>query len=304
MKDNRYALVIMDSSGRSTRRVALSYRRAQALLGGCTLALLVLIGMVVHGTLRVDDAREAEKLARTNEELRGALAEAQARLPDSRAQAFRTMLSSLQVRSKSVLGVDSVLLGIGPVEEGDLDSSEDATGESSVSSIRSTVDLDLHLDALDIHATSVRHTLGGIDEYFRDAERLLQNTPSLRPAQTPWFTSRYGKRKDPISAQWVMHKGVDIGGYIGMKVVSPADGVVIWTGRRGGYGLTVVLDHGYGLQTHFAHLNKYHVKRGDRVRRGDVIAEMGNTGKSTGPHLHYEVRRDGRPMNPVNFILD
>ena len=89
-----------------------------------------------------------------------------------------------------------------------------------------------------------------------------------------------------------------------MLVFAPADGKVIWTGVRGGYGQVVVLDHGWGLQTHFAHLSKYLVERGDQVKRGEPIAEMGNTGRSTGPHLHYEVRQDGFPTDPRNFILD
>ena len=101
-----------------------------------------------------------------------------------------------------------------------------------------------------------------------------------------------------------MHKGVDLAGYTGMPISSPADGIIIWTGRRGGYGLTIVIDHGYGLQSHYAHLNRYLVKVGQRLRRGDIIAEMGSTGKSTGPHLHYEVRRNGEPVNPVHYILD
>ena len=102
----------------------------------------------------------------------------------------------------------------------------------------------------------------------------------------------------------VMHKGVDFAGYTGMPVVAPADGVVIWTGTRGGYGRTVVIDHGNGIQTHFAHLNRYDVRRGDHVARGEVVAEMGSTGKSTGPHLHYEVRRYGEPVDPLSFILN
>jgi murein DD-endopeptidase MepM/ murein hydrolase activator NlpD len=89
-----------------------------------------------------------------------------------------------------------------------------------------------------------------------------------------------------------------------MEILAPADGMVIWLGGRGGYGKTVVLDHGYGVQSHFAHLNSYRVQLGQRVHRGEVIAEMGSTGISTGPHLHYEVRRHGRPLDPRNFILD
>ena len=101
-----------------------------------------------------------------------------------------------------------------------------------------------------------------------------------------------------------MHKGLDLGGQTGMEIACPADGVVIFTGHRGGYGVTVVVHHGFGLQTHYAHLSRYMVRVGQRVQRGEVIALMGSTGKSTGPHLHYEVRRNGEPLDPEKFILD
>ena len=107
-----------------------------------------------------------------------------------------------------------------------------------------------------------------------------------------------------MTGQRLMHKGLDLAGRTGDPINAPADGVVIYAGWRGGYGQTVVIDHGFGIQTHFAHLNAYDVRVGDSVKRGDLIAEMGSTGKSTGPHLHYEVRRMGQPLDPVAFIMD
>jgi murein DD-endopeptidase MepM/ murein hydrolase activator NlpD len=117
-------------------------------------------------------------------------------------------------------------------------------------------------------------------------------------------TSSFGRRRDPIFKTWLMHKGLDLGGHTGMDITAPADGIVIYTGWRGGYGKTVVVDHGFGLQTHYAHLSDYRVQVGQRVRRGEVLALMGSTGKSTGPHLHYEVRSNGQPLDPIRFILD
>jgi murein DD-endopeptidase MepM/ murein hydrolase activator NlpD len=133
---------------------------------------------------------------------------------------------------------------------------------------------------------------------------MLSNTPSLRPARSPWLTSGFGRRNDPVHGGLAIHKGIDIGGQNGTEVFAPADGVVIFVGKRGGYGNVVVVDHGYGLQTHYAHLSKFRCHVGDHLRRGDTIAGMGSTGKSTGPHLHYEVRRYGRPLDPTRFILD
>jgi murein DD-endopeptidase MepM/ murein hydrolase activator NlpD len=141
-------------------------------------------------------------------------------------------------------------------------------------------------------------------EYLHDGQEILAHTPSIRPTLSSWITSRFGRRRDPLSHAIMMHKGIDLGNALGAPVVAPANGTVIWTGRRGGYGETVVLDHGFGLQTHFAHLSRILVKKGEKVLRGVRIAKVGSTGKSTGPHLHYEVRRMGQPLDPLLFMLN
>jgi len=101
-------------------------------------------------------------------------------------------------------------------------------------------------------------------EYFHDAAQMLSNTPSIRPVAHSYLTSSFGKRSDPVNHSWAVHKGVDLGGAVGTPIVAPADGVVIFTGIRGGYGLTVVIDHGYGIQTHYGHLSSLKVKGGGR----------------------------------------
>ena len=107
-----------------------------------------------------------------------------------------------------------------------------------------------------------------------------------------------------FTAERVMHKGLDVATAHGTPVIAPADGTVLFAGMESGYGKVVVLDHGYGLKTRYGHLSEALVKVGDRIRRGDRIASVGNTGRSTGPHLHYEVRVNGIPENPRKFILE
>ena len=159
-------------------------------------------------------------------------------------------------------------------------------------------------DALWARARRQQAALAQLEDHWQHAERRLRHTPSIRPATAAWLSSSFGVRHDPMSRNLIMHKGLDLAGFVGLVVRAPADGTVIWAGTRGGYGQTVVIDHGWGVQTHFAHLSKYLVQPGARVTRGVPIAEMGSTGKSTGPHLHYEVRLDGYPINPIKFILD
>jgi murein DD-endopeptidase MepM/ murein hydrolase activator NlpD len=138
-------------------------------------------------------------------------------------------------------------------------------------------------------------------------DRLEQGTvaiPSAEPVHSSTnFTSGYGVRSDPFKGRAAMHAGIDLAGPIGTPIYATADGIV---GRsewnNGGYGNLVELDHGHGIQTRYGHLSKSMVSAGQRVKRGDLIALMGSTGRSTGSHLHYEVRIDGKAVNPVPFL--
>ena len=116
------------------------------------------------------------------------------------------------------------------------------------------------------------------------------------------FTSGFGTRRDPVTGGRRAHNGIDLAGPRGTPVVSTAEGVVSFAGRQSGYGNLIKIRHAFGYETMYAHLNKIHVKVGERIARGDHIGDMGNTGRSTGVHLHYEVRQSGKPVNPMTFI--
>ncbi len=126
--------------------------------------------------------------------------------------------------------------------------------------------------------------------------------PSQRPLSQVSFTSGFGVRSDPFRGTAAMHAGVDMPGAIGTSVYATADGTVGRAGWTGGYGNLVELEHGKGIETRYGHLSAILVHPGQRVRRGDLIARMGSTGRSTGCHLHYEVRIDGHAINPIPFL--
>lgn len=126
--------------------------------------------------------------------------------------------------------------------------------------------------------------------------------PSAKPVNTATYTSGYGVRSDPFRGSAAMHAGIDLAAPSGTPVYATADGVVARSEWSGGYGNLVEIDHGKGLQTRFGHLSRSMVHTGDRVHRGQLIALMGSTGRSTGSHLHYEVRIDGHAVNPVPFL--
>ena len=132
---------------------------------------------------------------------------------------------------------------------------------------------------------------------------LLSSTPSIWPAKG-WLSSGFGYRISPFTGLREFHKGFDISSRKGTKVIATADGVVTFAGRNGLYGNMIKIDHGHGMMTRYGHLEKMLKKRGDAVKRGDVIGLMGNTGRSTGPHVHYEVFLNGLPVNPQKYILN
>jgi murein DD-endopeptidase MepM/ murein hydrolase activator NlpD len=126
--------------------------------------------------------------------------------------------------------------------------------------------------------------------------------PSVQPVADLKFTSNFGIRSDPFRGTAAMHAGVDIPGPVGTPIYATADGIVSNASWRGGYGNLVEVNHGKGIATRYGHLSKILVADGARVTRGQLIALMGSTGRSTGPHLHYEVRMDGHAVNPLPFL--
>jgi murein DD-endopeptidase MepM/ murein hydrolase activator NlpD len=164
---------------------------------------------------------------------------------------------------------------------------------------------DMHDQAEQLELATVSQEKGfsSLLHSLEDQRNVLACTPAIRPT-TGWVTSRFGYRESPFTGLREFHKGLDIANRQGTQIRAPADGVVAYASRKGLLGNVVIIDHGHGFVTRFGHLYKPMKKRGDTVRRGEVIAEMGNTGRSTGPHLHYEVLLNGVPVNPEKYILN
>ncbi|HXH28490.1 MAG TPA: M23 family metallopeptidase, partial [Candidatus Polarisedimenticolia bacterium] len=131
----------------------------------------------------------------------------------------------------------------------------------------------------------------------------LASSPSIWPAKG-WLTSRFGYRISPFTNRRQFHAGLDIAAAAGTEVVAPAEGVVVFAGKRGPMGNSIIIDHGYGVRTQYGHAEKLLVAKGQHVERGDRIALIGNTGRSTGPHLHYVVQVNGKTRDPLDYIFD
>lgn len=131
---------------------------------------------------------------------------------------------------------------------------------------------------------------------------VFTSLPLLTPVEKYYVSSRYGRRKDPFNGRWAMHYGVDMAGPRKQAITATASGTVAFAGRRMRYGRVIDIDHGHGLVTRYAHLAKITVKKGQTVTLGDKIGFLGSSGRSTGPHVHYEIRYNGKPVNPVKFL--
>ena len=159
------------------------------------------------------------------------------------------------------------------------------------------------LDHLDRQAKIQSISFQELDDFFKNQKSFLSSTPSIWPTRG-WVTSSFGFRKSPFTGLREKHEGWDIAARSGAPVRATADGVVVVEGREYGYGNLVEVDHGYGIVTRYGHNSKHLVKVGDRVKRGQVVSLVGNTGRSTGPHLHYEILLNGVPVSPKNYILE
>ena len=158
------------------------------------------------------------------------------------------------------------------------------------------------LKRLSNEAELEKGSLQQLEGLLEGRQEQLSCTPSILPARG-WLTSGFGYRISPFTGTIQMHEGIDIANAVGSPIVAPADGLVVKVGREYGYGKVLTVKHGYGIDTRYGHLHRVHVKIGQKVKRGDLIGEIGSTGRSTGPHLHYEVRINDVPVDPRKYIL-
>ena len=253
-------------------------------LGACLVAVLVL-GSVVTTWLFLSSRFDRSDLARVqaeNEALRRSRTALDATLTDlsRKIESFEQRTRRLAI----VAGLQTpVNAGVGGRE-----ASQDGRDLESISG----------------RISELTGSLDRVEERLIDRQRQVSSTPSITPVRGI-LTSTYGVRRDPITGQYANHLAVDIGASPGRPVMAPADGIVTQAGRvSGGLGTAVYLSHGFGLATRYGHMSGVNVRIGQRVRRGDVIGFVGNTGRATGYHLHYEVWEDGRPVDPLTYVLD
>lgn len=289
MSAKKFAILIIPEGSHKVRRFSVKRGVVQS-VAGLALVLVLILGWVLVDYTRTSlDRNELQNLRSQNRTQETELRKLSASLESLREEMVVLAQNDAKVRVMAQLSrpKSDVLAGIGGPPESDA-----TTDFASVQK-----QIDQIVQAIDLRRESQEE----IQAFLSDQRSLLASKPKGWPSRG-WMTSGFGMRRSPFSGKPKMHQGLDIAASIGTPVYATADGIVSQSETVAGYGKLVVIEHGYGYKTYYGHNSKLNVKVGQKVRRGDRIAAVGNSGSSTGAHLHYEVRLNGVPLNPRKYL--
>lgn len=302
----KLSLVILSNSGASVKQFTIS----KTFLKGFIVFCLVAVGVLTYDyyNLKVSSVRSysnAVQLSSQKDEIirqRQQIQEFAGEISDLKNKLVD--LNNFEKKIRIIANIENVgdqnnLFGVGGSIPEDLNAQIPLTRKHN-SLLR---EMHEHVDQLHLASANQNQGFDSLFKHLQDQQSLLASTPAIRPCKG-WKTSNFGYRISPFTGRREFHKGFDIANRKGTTIVATADGVVSFAGSKGLLGNAVYIDHGHGMLTRFGHLDKITVKRGKPVKRGDKIATMGNTGRSTGPHVHYEIHLNGIPVNPEKYILN
>ncbi len=292
MANEFYTLIVVPHAKARFRKFQVSVRLTRWVLWAfCGLAL-ALAGILTHYTWIAVEVAELRHLRAENLALA------------TKARAYEQNASQLQAK---VLALQNMVTKLGMMAGVEQSLPEAGVGGvGGLSNVETTVpslDIASSLRSLDDKVGTLTEKSSRLETIFESQREMLASTPSVWPVRG-YLSATFGNRIDPFTGQPDFHPGLDISTPRGTKVVAPADGVVVFVGQKNGYGNAIVIDHGYGVVTRYGHLDGFEARPGQRVRRGDVIGFVGSTGRSTAPHLHYEVWVNDQARNPIQYILD
>ncbi|SEA55041.1 Murein DD-endopeptidase MepM and murein hydrolase activator NlpD, contain LysM domain [Desulfuromusa kysingii] len=281
----RFSLIIIPEENRKVSSLRLHSGMVKAAICGCCLSVGFSVFFAYQYFNFNMDYAELQQLRLSNIEQQQTLLSLTADLNNVQQQMNDLAESEARVRQLAALEAlpEDVPVAIGGIQE--FDPMEDVDA------------IQRQINKLQVAIELRRQSQEGVRNLLNDQVSLSRATPKGWPTKG-WLTSYFGMRKSPFSGRQVMHEGLDIAANTGTPVVATADGIVSRVRYSRDYGKMVVIDHGYGYRTIFAHNSKVLVKAGQRVKRGDMISQVGNTGRSTGSHLHYELRLNGVPIDP------
>lgn len=287
-----FTLIVVPHAKARFRKIQIPVRLAKWVGGVGAVAAILVSGILVHYTWISAEVHELRRLRTQNADLlvKTHEYEKDAAQLQARVAQLQNMVTKLGVMAGLEQALpDAKVGGVG--------------GMAGSESMTPSMDPALALRNMDQNVATLTDRSTRLEEFYKDQKVLLASTPSIWPVHG-YLSASFGNRMDPFTSQWDFHPGLDISTPIGTKIQAPADGVVITAGLKGAYGNAITIDHGYGIVTQYGHLDHFNVHPGQRVHRGDVIGFVGNTGRSTGPHLHYEVWVRDQAQNPIHYILD
>jgi murein DD-endopeptidase MepM/ murein hydrolase activator NlpD len=302
-------VILISRKHGGSRSIELS-RWSRALLSFCCLGLpLGLAASGYHlGQENAAQAARGEALDALQNELSqpsSGLAELK-QLTAQQAQAMTINLAGLEARMTRLDALGQHLTSMADLEDGEFDFSQPpALGGPLTGGVEvelNPVDINAELDRFEAHLEDREQQLDILESLLTNRKLGEERSLSGRPVKKGYMSSNYGWRADPISGKRAMHNGLDFAGKSGSAVVVVASGVVTWTGRESGYGNLVEVSHGDDYVTRYAHNQENLVAPGDIVRKGDTIALMGSSGRATGSHVHYEVFKNGRSVDPSSYV--
>ena len=292
MANEFFTVIVVPHAKARFRKIQVPLKLARWVLSGAATVVLVIGGVLVHYTRITAEVYELRRLRAENQVL--TLKTLEYEQNAGKLQAKVAHLHNIVSKLGVMAGLDHSLPDARVGGEGGVASFE--TVAPSQAMRPSLADMDVSVSALTDKSSK-------LEAFYRDQTLLLSSTPSIWPVRG-YLSATFGNRLDPFTGRPDFHPGIDISTPTGTKVAAPADGIVLSTGLQGGYGNAIIIDHGYGVVSRYGHLEGFNVQPGQKVRRGDVIGFVGSTGRSTGPHLHYEVWVREQAQNPIHFILD
>jgi len=288
--NKRYSTIIFVPHARAKfRKLKVSHRLLFSIISLVSTSLCLSTFFSVQYFTSLSQTHELSKLRRENRELQTANEQF-----GKSVESLRTQLRTVEDRTRKL----AIIAGITTLDEASQGGSGGLRNEELTGSpYRDDV------DKMSFRSHRLNKDLSALEEKFVAQSRMLSSTPSIAPVRGI-LTDGFGGRSDPFTGEPGQHNAIDISSAVGQPIRSPADGIVVKAEWANGYGNVIYISHGYGYSTRYGHLSSFAVRPGTRVKRGDIIGYVGSTGRSTGPHLHYEVRVNNNPVNPLEYILN
>jgi len=300
----KISFIILDNIGSPVKNLTVS-KALFRFISLCFMAVLILTAFVFYDyysltkqELEINIAKQSEEIISQRKQIQKFAEEV------NNLKSNLVELNNFEKKIRIIANIEKPsdkdsLFGIGGSIPEDLDSQAPLTKKYN------SLMREMHAQTQQINLASINQQKGfeSLIKYLEDQRNLLSSTPAISPTKG-WITSEFGYRISPFTGLREFHKGLDIATRLGTPIISTADGTVTFAGNQGYLGNLIVIDHGHGMVTHYGHVKETLKKRGEKVKRGDTIALVGVSGRSTGPHVHYTVLFKGVPVNPKKYILN